>query len=135
MTGISAIPANPYPVAEPKAAVGESDETVAAELEPMGETAGQDRQELRVNSSSANIDAAMGGGSTVEQLQKQIEQTQKMLDGQQAQMASVARGQATDEQKAQQAMEIQTQIAVTNSTLMGLQAALLQALFSVDVHA
>lgn len=50
-------------------------------------------------------------------------------------MASVEKGQASDEQKVQQVMEIQTQIAVTNSTLQVLQAALLQAMFSVDVHA
>ena len=66
---------------------------------------------------------------------KQIEQTQKTLTEQQAQLANVQKGQASDEQKAQQVMEVQAQIAVTNSTLQVLQAALLQAMFSVDVHA
>lgn len=50
-------------------------------------------------------------------------------------MAGAEKGQACEEQKAQQVMEIQAQIAVTSSTLQVLQAALLQAMLSVDVHA
>lgn len=58
-----------------------------------------------------------------------------MLAEQQAQLASSERGNASAEQKAQQVMEIQTQIAVTASNIQVLQATLLQAMLSVDVHA
>ncbi|MCE4058168.1 hypothetical protein [Pseudomonas sp. Au-Pse12] len=130
MTTITANIVNPYPLSAPKAASAEAEGTNP--LAPVDES--QDK-ELRVNSGDASIDAITAGGDPVKALQKQIEQTQKILTEQQAQLANVQKGQASDEQKAQQMMEVQAQIAVTNSTLQVLQAALLQAMFSVDVHA
>ncbi|NBF05086.1 hypothetical protein GV819_22630 [Pseudomonas sp. Fl5BN2] len=135
MTSISAITANPYPVAAPKAAVDGHDETGAGKLQSMDDTSGTDGQELRVNSPDASIDAVKASGNSIEELEKQIEQTQEMLAQQQAQLADMQKSQASDEQKAMQAMEMQTQIAVTSSNLLALQAALLQAIFGIDVHA
>ncbi|WP_207815880.1 hypothetical protein [Pseudomonas sp. 50_B] len=135
MTTINANVVNPYPLSAPKAKTGEAEDTSTSPLAPVAENKDAEDQELRVNSADASIDAVKGGGDPVKQLQKQIEQTQKILAQQQAQLAGVEKGQASDEQKVQQVMEIQTQIAVTNSTLQVLQAALLQAMFSVDVHA
>lgn len=112
---------------------GEAEDT--SPLAPAVQSKEGEDKELRVNSAGASIDAVRSGGDPVRQLQKQIEQTQKILEQQQAQLTSTEKGQASDEQKAQQVMEIQAQIAVTNSTLQVLQAALLQAMFSVDVHA
>lgn len=133
MTTINANAVNPYPLSAPKVVTGEAED--ASPLAPAVQSKEGEDKELRVNSAGASIDAVRSGGDPVRQLQKQIEQTQKILEQQQAQLASTEKGQASDEQKAQQVMEIQAQIAVTNSTLQVLQAALLQAMFSVDVHA
>ncbi|KAF0864974.1 hypothetical protein [Pseudomonas sp. LD120] len=133
MTIINANAVNPYPLSAPKVVTREAEDT--SPLAPAAQGKDGEDKELRVNSADASIDAVRGGGDPVAQLQKQIEQTQKILEQQQAQLASTQKGQASDEQKAQQMMEIQTQIAVTSSTLQVLQAALLQAMFSVDVHA
>ncbi|MGC5704284.1 hypothetical protein J4P02_29190 [Pseudomonas sp. NFXW11] len=136
MTTINANTVNPYPPTTPKVVIGEAQGTATNPLAPATEAQDGDDKELRVNSAGAGIDAVTGGGDQVKQLQKQIEQTQKVLAEQQAQLASVEKGQqANDQQKAQQAMEIQTQITVTSTTLQVLQAALVQAMFSVDVHA
>lgn len=135
MTTITATIVNPYPLSAPKTASTEAEGNGASPLAPVDESKDGQDKELRVNSGDANIDAVKAGGDPVKALQKQIEQTQKTLTEQQAQMANVQKGQASDEQKAQQVMEVQAQIAVTNSTLQVLQAALLQAMFSVDVHA
>lgn len=133
MTTINANAVNPYPLSAPTVVTGAAEDT--SPLAPAVQGKDGEDKELRVNSAGAGIDAVQGGGDPVQQLQKQIEQTQKILQQQQAQLASTEKGQASDEQKAQQVMEIQAQIAVTNSTLQVLQAALLQAMFSVNVHA
>ena len=135
MTTITATIVNPYPLSAPKTASTEAEGNSASPLAPVDDSKDGQDKELRVNSGEANIDAVKAGGDPVKALQKQIEQTQKTLTEQQAQLANVQKGQASDEQKAQQVMEVQAQIAVTNSTLQVLQAALLQAMFSVDVHA
>ncbi|MGZ0782577.1 hypothetical protein ACXM5X_06395 [Pseudomonas saponiphila] len=133
MTTITASIANPYPLSAPKTASAEAEGS--SPLAPAKESQDGQGKELRVDAGDANIDAVTAGGDQVKALQKQIEQTQKTLTEQQAQLANVQKGQASDQQKAQQMMEVQAQIAVTNSTLQVLQAALVQAMFSVDVHA
>nr|BFD44099.1 hypothetical protein FFPRI1PSEUD_55980 [Pseudomonas sp. FFPRI_1] len=136
MTTINAVAINPYPLATSKAATAAADDTDSSPLAPVSESKDKDSKELRVNSADASIDAVKSGGDPVKALQKQIEQTQKLLAQQQQQLASIEKGQqATDEQKAQQVMEMQAQITTTSTTLQVLQAALLQAMFSVDVHA
>ncbi|MFS1289323.1 hypothetical protein ACLRDI_16560 [Pseudomonas piscis] len=135
MTSINANTVNPYPPVAPKVRLSGAEDTAASRLAPAARIEQDEDKELRVNSADAGIDAVKDGGDPVKQLQKQIEQTQKILEQQQAQLASTEKSQASDDQKAQQVMELQAQIAQTSSTLQVLQAALLQAMFSVDVHA
>lgn len=137
MTSIGVTAVNPFPVSAPKVLINGADPSTAnsAVIAPVEGEAEEGSKELRVDSAGASIDAVKGGGDPVAELKKQIEQTQKMLAQQQQELASAQRSQATEEQKAQRVMTIQAQIAVTSSTLQTLQAALLQAMFSVDVHA
>lgn len=137
MTSIGVTAVNPFPVSAPKVLINGTDPSTAnsAVLAPVEGEAEEGSKELRVDSAGASIDAVKGGGDPVAELKKQIEQTQKILAQQQQELASAQRSQATEEQKAQRVMTIQAQIAVTSSTLQTLQAALLQAMFSVDVHA
>ncbi len=130
MINVSTITINAYAVSSPNVATGQSDER---KLVPVEDATGEDGK-LRVNSAGANIDSVGSASDPVTVLKKQIEETQKMLAEQQAQLVSAQKSQ-DNEQEAQQVMEIQNQIAVTSSNLQVLQAALLQAMFSVDTHA
>lgn len=62
----------------------------------------------------------------IEQLQEQIKQTQKLLQQQQAQLAVAQNSKAPEEEKAQQVMAVQQQIAGTMAQLNAQQAALLE---------
>ncbi|MBC3348332.1 MULTISPECIES: hypothetical protein [Pseudomonas] len=138
MTSISAITVNPYPLSAPKVSIkGAEDEAAVSSAVSTDAGADKDRQ-LKVDTSGANIAGApaSGSGDVIEQLKKQIEQTEKLLAEQQAQLARVQKSQANQEQKAQETMAIQTQIMATQATLQTLQAALLQAMtVSIDTHA
>ncbi|SEP06988.1 hypothetical protein [Pseudomonas sp. NFACC39-1] len=138
MTSISAITVNPYPLSAPKVSIkGAEDEAAVSSAVSTDASADKDRQ-LKVDTSGANIAGApaSGSGDVIEQLKKQIEQTEKLLAEQQAQLARVQKSQANQEQKAQETMAIQTQIMATQATLQTLQAALLQAMtVSIDTHA
>ncbi|TNB77712.1 hypothetical protein FHJ31_26970 [Pseudomonas sp. Fig-3] len=138
MTSISAITVNPYPLSAPKVSI-KGAEDVAAVSPAVSTDASEDKdRQLKVDTSGANIGGApaSGSGDVIEQLKKQIEQTEKLLAEQQAQLARVQKSQANQEQKAQEAMAIQTQIMATQATLQTLQAALLQAMtISIDTHA
>ncbi|MHC8290844.1 hypothetical protein ACYZUD_29385 [Pseudomonas sp. XS1P51] len=131
MINVNTITINSHAVSSPSVVTGKSDEST---LVPVEETLDQDGK-LRVNSAGANIDSVNGAaGDPITALKKQIEEAKKLLAEQQAQLAKVQKSQ-DNEQKAQQVMAIQNQIAVTSSNLQVLQAALLQAMFSVDTHA
>ncbi|CAN1598878.1 hypothetical protein LOY35_05230 [Pseudomonas sp. B21-028] len=138
MTTISAITVNPYPLSAPKVRIdGAAEETVAASAASTDAGDGKEKS-LKVDVSGANIAGApaSGGVDIIEQLKKQIEQAEKLLAQQQAELARVQKSQASEEQKAQQAMAIQTQIMGTQAALQTLRAALLQAMtVSVDTHA
>lgn len=138
MTSISAATVNPYPLSAPKVSIkGAEDEAAVSPAVSTDASEDKDRQ-VKVDTSGANIAGApaSGSGDVIEQLKKQIEQTEKLLAEQQAQLARVQKSQANQEQKAQQAMAIQTQIMATQATLQTLQAALLQAMtISIDTHA
>ncbi|MCI3944218.1 hypothetical protein K0038_01226 [Pseudomonas syringae] len=88
-------------------------------------------------SADGKTGAAEGGGTvggssksaldeTMDRIKEQIKQTQKQLAEQQAQLAAAQSGKGTQEEKAQKAMTIMGQIAVTSATLQTLQGALLQ---------
>ncbi|AEV61059.1 hypothetical protein [Pseudomonas ogarae] len=139
MTSISATTVNPYPLSAPKVSIRGAEEEKA--VSPVTSTDGSEDKSktLEVDTSGANI-AGAGGSSgssdVIEQLKKQIEQTEKLLAEQQAQLARVQKSRADEEQKAQETMAIQTQIMATQATLQTLQAALLQAMtVSIDTHA
>jgi vacuolar-type H+-ATPase subunit I/STV1 len=138
MTSISATTVNPYPLSAPKVSIrgAEEEKAVSPVVSP---DADEDKdKELKVDTSGANIAGVGGsnGSDIIEQLKKQIERTEKLLADQQAQLARVQKSRANEEQKAQQAMAIQTQIMGTQATLQTLQAALLQAMtVSIDTHA
>lgn len=139
MTSISATTVNPYPLSAPKVSIRGAEEEKA--VSPVTSTDGSEdkSKKLEVDTSGANI-AGAGGSSgssdVIEQLKKQIEQTEKLLAEQQAQLARVQKSRADEEQKAQETMAIQTQIMATQATLQTLQAALLQAMtVSIDTHA
>ncbi|WP_434698795.1 hypothetical protein [Pseudomonas sp. D1-1] len=140
MTSISATTVNPYPLSAPKVSIrgAEEEKAVSPVVSPdTGEEKDKDK-ELKVDTSGANIAGVGGsnGSNIIEQLKKQIERTEKLLADQQAQLARVQKSRANEEQKAQQAMAIQTQIMGTQATLQTLQAALLQAMtVSIDTHA
>ncbi|AOE64060.1 hypothetical protein LOY64_05715 [Pseudomonas corrugata] len=138
MTTISATTVNPYPLSAPKVRIGGAAEETTA-TSPASTDAGDEKeQSLKVDTSGANIAGApaAGGVDTVEQLKKQIEQAEKLLAQQQAELARVQKSQASEEQKIQQAMAIQTQIMGTQAALQSLRASLLQAMAgSVDTHA
>jgi vacuolar-type H+-ATPase subunit I/STV1 len=138
MTSISATTVNPYPLSAPKVSIrgAEEEKTVSPVVTP--DSSKDEDKELKVDTSGANIAGVGGsnGSDIIEQLKKQIERTEKLLADQQAQLARVQKSQADQEQKAQQAMAIQTQIMGTQATLQTLQAALLQAMtVSIDTHA
>jgi len=133
MNPISSVSINTYAVASPNVITGEDDKVGSSLVIPVDEPSAGD--ELRVDSPNANIEAVEGQSDPIKALKKQIAETQKMLAEQQAQLANAQKGAASDEQKAQEVMQLQAQIAVTASNLQVLQAALLQAMFSVDVHA
>ncbi|WP_434628559.1 hypothetical protein J3P84_05565 [Pseudomonas sp. Z1-29] len=140
MTSISATTVNPYPLSAPKVSIrgAEEEKAVSPVVSPdTGEEKDKDKG-LKVDTSGANIAGVGGsnGSNIIEQLKKQIERTEKLLADQQAQLARVQKSRANEEQKAQQAMAIQTQIMGTQATLQTLQAALLQAMtVSIDTHA
>lgn len=82
---------------------------------------------------------AEGGGTPrdqmIKQLQEQIKQAQKMLQ-QQQQLAAVHASKASDQEKAQQAMAIEQQMANTNAQITSLQGSLLELMKgSVDTTA
>lgn len=138
MTSISATTVNPYPLSAPKVSIRGAEEEKAVSPVVTTDSSEDKDKELKVDTSGANI-AGVGGGNgsnIIEQLKKQIERTEKLLADQQAQLARVQKSRADEEQKAQQAMAIQTQIMGTQATLQTLQAALLQAMtVSIDTHA
>lgn len=83
---------------------------------------------------------AEGGGTPrdqmIKQLQEQIKQAQKMLQQQQQQLAAVHASKASDQEKAQQAMAIEQQMANTNAQITSLQGSLLELMKgSVDTTA
>ncbi|NUT81865.1 MULTISPECIES: hypothetical protein [Pseudomonas] len=139
MTSISATTVNPYPSSAPKVSIRGAEEEKAASPVASTDSSEDKDKKLEVDTSGANI-AGAGGSSgssdVIEQLKKQIEQTEKLLAEQQAQLARVQKSRADEEQKAQETMAIQTQIMATQATLQTLQAALLQAMtVSIDTHA
>ncbi|UZE19043.1 hypothetical protein LOY70_05435 [Pseudomonas sp. B21-054] len=138
MTSINATTVNPYPLSAPKVSIKGAQEEQA--LSPVSSTeTGDDKDKtLQVDTRGANVAGApsSGSGDIIEQLKKQIEQAEKLLAQQQAQLARVQKSQANEELKAQQAMAIQTQIMGTQAMLQTLRASLLQAMtVSVDTHA
>lgn len=136
MTTISGTTLNLYPSSPLKATIREPEDKATSALAPVDDSAEQSDEASTKPSKVTGDLAATSSTSYVEQLKKQIEQAQKLLAQQQAQLQSVERGQASDEQKAQQAMAIQTQIMGTSASLQTLQSALLQAMSgSVDTHA
>ena len=140
MTSISATTVNPYPSSAPKVSIRGAEEEKAVSPVTSTDSSEDKSKKLEVDTSGANI-AGAGGSSgsssdVIEQLKKQIEQTEKLLAEQQAQLARVQKSRADEEQKAQETMAIQTQIMATQATLQTLQAALLQAMtVSIDTHA
>ena len=134
MTTISATIASPYSMSTPKVSIkGTNDDTTAST-----EAGSEKETSLKVDTSGANVAGAPAskGVDVIEQIKKQIEQTEKLLAQQQAQLARVQKSQASEEQKAQQAMAIQTQIMGTQAALQTLRGALLQAMtVGVDTHA
>ncbi|AHL32376.1 hypothetical protein CD58_05505 [Pseudomonas brassicacearum] len=140
MTTISATTVNPYPLSAPKVSIkGATEEKGTSAVAPTDANGDKDKDsKLSVDTSGANVAGApsSGGGDVIEQLKKQIEQAEKLLAQQQAQLARVQKSQANEEQKAQQAMAIQTQIMGTQAMLQTLRASLLLAMtVSVDTHA
>jgi hypothetical protein len=138
MTSISATTVNPYPLSAPKVSIRGAEEEKAVSPVVSPDSGEEKEKELKVDTSGANIAGVGGsnGSDIIEQLKKQIERTEKLLADQQAQLARVQKSRANEEQKAQQAMAIQTQIMGTQATLQTLQAALLQAMtVSIDTHA
>ncbi|MCJ8207003.1 hypothetical protein [Pseudomonas sp. RGM2987] len=133
MTTISATIASPYSISTPKVSIKGTDDTTSST------DAGSEKEKsLKVDTSGANVAGAPAskGVDVIEQIKKQIEQTEKLLAQQQAQLARVQKSQASEEQKAQQAMAIQTQIMGTQAALQTLRGALLQAMtVGVDTHA
>ncbi|WP_109512612.1 hypothetical protein [Pseudomonas ovata] len=72
----------------------------------------------------------------IEQIKKQIEDTQEMLEKLREQLAAVQKGSADDDTKAQQSMAIQSQIIAASANLQTLQASLLELIGgSVDTKA
>ncbi|VVM57603.1 hypothetical protein PS662_01136 [Pseudomonas fluorescens] len=130
MINMNTITVNSYAVSSPNVATGQPDER---KLVPVVDQTDENGK-LHVDSAGARIDSVDTSGDPIAALKKQIEEAQKLLAAQQAQLANAQKRQ-DDEQKAQQVMEIQSQIAATSSNLQVLQAALLQAMFSVDTHA
>lgn len=130
MINVNNITINSHIVSSPNVVTGKSDEST---LVPVADKLDEDGK-LRVNSAGANIDSVGGASDPIAALKKQIEEAKKLLAEQQAQLARAQKSQET-ELKAQEVMAIQNQIAVTSSNLQVLQAALLQAMFSVDTHA
>ncbi|MFJ4141517.1 hypothetical protein [Pseudomonas sp. NPDC089734] len=86
----------------------------------------------KVGGTAVAAGAGAGGSSssstdeTIEKLKEQIEQTEKLLAQQQAQLAAAQNGKGSEDEKAQRVMAIQMQIATTTATLQTQQGALLQ---------
>ncbi|WP_335943412.1 hypothetical protein [Pseudomonas sp. G166] len=138
MTSISATTVNPYPMSASKVSIKGAEEEKTVSPVAATETDDDKDKTLQVDTRGANVAGAgaEAGDSTIEQLKKQIEQAEKLLAQQQAQLARVQKSQASEEQKAQQAMALQTQIMGTQATLQTLRASLLQAMtVSIDTHA
>ncbi|WPN64544.1 hypothetical protein QMK47_06020 [Pseudomonas sp. P9_35] len=138
MTSISATTVNPYPLSAPKVSIRGAEEEKAVSPVASTDSSEDKDKKLEVDTSGANVAGAgaEAGGDIIEQLKKQIEQAEKLLAQQQAQLARVQKSQASEEQKAQQAMALQTQIMGTQATLQTLRASLLQAMtISIDTHA
>ncbi|BBP61369.1 hypothetical protein [Pseudomonas sp. St316] len=138
MTTISATTINPYPLSAPTTRIKGADEDTTATTTASTDAGDEKGKSLKVDTSGANVAGApsSGGIDIVEQLKKQIEQTEKLLAQQQAELARVQKSQASAEQKAQQTMAIQTQIMGTQAALQTLRASLLQAMTtSIDTHA
>ncbi|MDR6957294.1 hypothetical protein J2W43_001270 [Pseudomonas brassicacearum] len=138
MTSISATTVNPYPLSAPKVSIKGAQEEQALSPISSPETGDDKDKTLQVDTRGANVAGApsSGAGDIIEQLKKQIEQAEKLLAQQQAQLARVQKSQANEELKAQQAMAIQTQVMGTQAMLQTLRASLLQAMtVSVDTHA
>ncbi|MCF4995948.1 hypothetical protein GIW70_08905 [Pseudomonas syringae] len=132
MTTISATTVNPYPVTPSKVSIRDPLEQAAS---PLNSTDAKGDGELRVDSSGANIKPVGDASSPIEALKKQIAEAQKQLAELQAQLAAVQKSQMAEEQKMQQAMAIQSQIAATAARIQVLQATLMQAMQSIDTHA
>ena len=87
-------------------------------------------------SAGGSGDAPSMKESMIKQLQEQIQQTQKMLQQQQAQLAAAQGSKAPDEQKAAQVMALQQQISGTMAQLGAQQASLMNLMkVSVDTTA
>lgn len=117
-----------------EAATAVADKTAATETD---ELAGKDSTQAANGAAPAG---GAGGGAaadmnqeSIDKIKEQIKATQKQLQQTQKQLSSVQNGSGTEEQKAQQAMAIQTQIMGLNSTLQALQGALLQLVTSGGV--
>ncbi|MGX9566231.1 hypothetical protein [Pseudomonas sp. CFBP 5748] len=129
---------NPYPFLAPNISIkGRED---GASISPAISTETDEDSvkgdALRVDISDANVAGANSGGDLIEHLKKQIEQAEKLLANQQAQLARVQKSQTSEEQKTQQDMAIQTQIMGTQGALQTLRGALMQAMtVSIDTHA
>ncbi|MBT2339397.1 MULTISPECIES: hypothetical protein [Pseudomonas] len=138
MTTISATSVNPYPLSAPTVRIKGAAEDTSVTSTAATDAGDKKEKSLKVDTSGANIAGAptSGGVDIIEQLKKQIEQTEKLLAQQQAELARVQKSQASQDQKAQQAMAIQTQIMGTQAALQTLRASLLQAMtVGVDTHA
>ncbi|MGE7960546.1 hypothetical protein ACQKQA_29185 [Pseudomonas sp. NPDC089530] len=129
MTSIGAVGINPFPLGAAPQKLNIA-EPPASPLEEQDRRLADDSDAVSIDMQEYGAKADLGSTSTdlVAQLQKQIDKTEKTLTEQQSQLSGVQKGQANEERKVQQAMEVQAQIAVTASNLQVLQAALLQAM-------
>ncbi len=92
MTSISATTVNPYPLSAPKVSIRGAEEEKAVSPVASTDSSEDKDKKLEVDTSGANIAGAggsSGSGDVIEQLKKQIEQTEKLLAEQQAQLARV----------------------------------------------
>ncbi|EJL02440.1 MULTISPECIES: hypothetical protein [Pseudomonas] len=136
MTTISATTLNPYLPSSPNISLKGAAETPASATSPtvsLGITEEKDDDKLP---EATGVSSGGSNKETIDELKKQIEQTEKLLAQQQAQLARIQNSRMAEEQKSQQAMALQNQIMGTQATLMTLRGALLQAMtVSIDTHA
>jgi len=136
MTTISATTLNPYLPSSPNISLKGAAETPASATSPtvsLGITEEKDDKKLP---EATGVSSGGSNKETIDELKKQIEQTEKLLAQQQAQLARIQNSRMAEEQKSQQAMALQNQIMGTQATLMTLRGALLQAMtVSIDTHA